>query len=151
TADDAFERALALAPDDVATLRGLAELQLRRGRYENAADALIRVARQSQDRGQLRWAFLALGDIYDVHLPDPKRADIAFRRVLRLSPGDEVALGRLTRLALTQDDLEAAEASLAELVAAHPRSTTAREQSLALATGFEVAGDGRRAEETLER
>src|SRR5690606_21270171 len=89
--------------------------------------------------------------IYDVHLPDPKRADIAFRRVLRLSPGDEVALGRLTRLALTQGDLEPAEASLAEFLTAHPRSTTAREQSLALATGREVAGDGRRAEETLER
>jgi Flp pilus assembly protein TadD len=150
-ASEALRTALGLNPDDAHALRRLAELHLEAGRFEPAADALIRIARHQQDRDELRWVFLTLGEIYDQHLPDPKRADVAYRRVLKLVPGDEEALDRLAKLHLETGELEKVEDILDELAAAHPGAETTRDRFLDLAATLETKGEVRKAEETLER
>ena len=70
--------ALSLEPDRVEALRTLADLCFQDEDWRGATEALIRIARLTKDRNELRDVFYKLGDIYDEHLPDPKRADAYF-------------------------------------------------------------------------
>ncbi|UJR79184.1 hypothetical protein [Sandaracinus amylolyticus] len=149
-AREALRAVLALSPEMLDALRRLAELCLEDEDYRNAAEALIRIARIRKDREELRWVFFTLGEIYDRHIPDVKRAEAAYRRVLKLAPDDVTAMERLAALFRRDNQLQAAAEQLGELSRVEPDPDRARGHQLALAQVLEQMGDPRRAEQVLE-
>ena len=104
-------RILALTPSDPGALSALAELAWSAGSWGEAADLLIRRARQERDPAALKEIFQRLGVLYDEHLPDPARASQALLRALQI-PGDDASdaalLERLSQLSLRQGDWQSA-------------------------------------------
>jgi tetratricopeptide (TPR) repeat protein len=149
-AKDALRAALALAPERVEALRKLAQLSLAGGDHRTAADALIRIARVRKDREELRWVFFTLGDIYDVHIPDAKRAEAAFLRVLKLDAEDLPSMERLAALYQREQQLPQAADMLDRLAKAEGDPDRVRKHQLALASVLESSGDARKAEQVLE-
>jgi tetratricopeptide (TPR) repeat protein len=149
-ARQALKSALALAPEKLDAARRVAQLALEDGEYREAAEALIRIARLCKDIEELRWVFFTLGDIYDRHIPDAKRAEAAFRRVLKLAPGDVPALERLATLYRREHQFAAAAEQLEQLIRVEPDPDRVRAHQLSFAEVLEQMGDGRRAEQVLE-
>lgn len=110
----ALKSALEAAPTDSSTLEDLVNVALEDGAYAEAAEALIRFARLRQERDRLQWVFFELGRIYDEHLPDARRAEAAFARVLKLAPGDPDTLERLASLRERAGDATGAANALRE-------------------------------------
>lgn len=117
----AYQRALAVAPDnpDALNLLGTALLQL--GQAERALDCLRRAARRLRDNpgvmGNLGHAYFALGRF--------EEAREAFRKASRLDPRQmQFQLGVATSLAM-QGELEDAEAFLRRLVSRFPHEALA--------------------------
>jgi hypothetical protein len=98
----AAKRALTVAmeadPDRVETQQALAALHLSDGDHRAAADVLVRVARSARDSALVLWAFRQLGALYDGPLPDLKRAEIAYTRVLGIDPDDDATVERLASI-----------------------------------------------------
>ncbi len=86
---------LAVMPDDHAALRALARLARAAREWNVAADAMIRLAKHTGDPAERIELLFGLGEVLDDHIGDPKRAEIAWRRVLSLSPEDARTLQRL--------------------------------------------------------
>ena len=149
-ARDALKAALALDPQRVDALRRLARLQLEDADWRGAAESLIRIARLRQDRDELRWVFFTLGDIYDRHLPEPKRAEAAFRRVLKLLPDDLEALDRLASLFERENQYVDAVPVIEELLAKEIDPDERHRHLLRLAIAHERRGDPRSAEHVLD-
>ncbi|MFK8004572.1 MAG: hypothetical protein AB8H86_33700 [Polyangiales bacterium] len=95
-AKEALLAALVIDPNHVDALEKLARLCLEDEDWSGAAEALVRFARLTKTREHMRWVFFELGTIYDLHLPDARRAEAAYRRVLKLEPDDLEALERLS-------------------------------------------------------
>lgn len=149
-AKNALRAALAIAPEKIEALRKLAQLSLAGEDYRTAADALIRIARVRKDRDELRWVFFTLGDIYDRHIPDPKRAEAAFLRVLKLDAEDLASMERLAELYQRERQMPQAAEMLERLAAGEVDPDKVRKHQLALANVLESAGDARKAEQVLE-
>lgn len=79
-------------------LSALAELHVSTGEYHEAADVLVHLARAAPGEGALAEVFLRLGTLYDEHLPDAKRAELALARAIALAPDDTRAFERLANL-----------------------------------------------------
>ncbi len=146
----ALKKALAIEPQRVQTLKRLAQLTLGEGDWRGAAEALIRIARLRQDRDELRWVFFNLGDIYDRHMPDAKRAEAAFRRVLKLIPDDLEALDRLAQLFERELLHDKAIDTLQTLATKEIDPDERRRHRLRLALAHERRGDPRSAEHVLD-
>ncbi|MEC7525602.1 MAG: hypothetical protein VYE22_37315 [Myxococcota bacterium] len=142
--------ALGLEPERIEALRDLAELCLEDEDWRGAAEVLIRIARIRKEREELRWVFFTLGDIYDQHMPDPRRAEAAFRRVLKLLPRDVPAMERLAKLYEREGQLENAAQMLAQLAQLDVDPDSNRGHRLQLAAVHERLGDARKAEQVLD-
>jgi tetratricopeptide (TPR) repeat protein len=149
-AKSALRAALALQPERVDALRLLADLCLEDEDWRGAAEVLIRIARIRKEREELRWVFFTLGDIYDRHMPDPRRAEAAFQRVLKLLPQDVEAMDKLAVLYEREGQLDKAAEMLFELARLDVDPESNRAHRLKLAEIFERLGDARRAEQVLE-
>jgi tetratricopeptide (TPR) repeat protein len=149
-AREALRAVLAQSPENLDSLKRFAELSLEAHAHRDAADALIKIARLRQDRDELHWVFFTLGEIYDQHIPDPKRAEAAYRRVLKLVPGDLLAMERLAALLRRQGELQGAAEQLQELARSEPDYERARNHQLSLADVYREMNDPRRAEQVLE-
>ncbi len=146
----ALRAALALMPERIDALRALANLCLEDEDWRGAAEVLIRIARIRKEREELRWVFFTLGDIYDQHMPDPRRAEAAFQRVLKLLPQDVPAMERLAVLYEREGQMQKAAETLAELARLDVDPERNRGHRLKLAETFERLGDARKAEQVLE-
>lgn len=146
----ALRAALERSPEHVVALRKLAQLSLADEDYRGAAEALVRLAKLRRDVEELRWVFFELAGIYDRHIPDPKRAEAAYRRVLKLVPDDAAAMDRLAELYRREGLLPQAVEMLEALLKLELDPDRARALRLRLAAIHEQAGDARRAEQTLE-
>ncbi|MFK7990298.1 MAG: hypothetical protein AB8I08_30030 [Sandaracinaceae bacterium] len=149
-AKNALRSALALAPERVEALRDLANLCLDDEDWRGAAEVLIRIARLRKEREELRWVFFTLGDIYDQHMPDPRRAEAAFRRVLKLLPQDTPAMERLAALYERENHFDKAAEMLAELARVDLDPDANRAHRIRLSALHEQLGDARKAESVLE-
>lgn len=142
---------VALEPESPRALRALARTARAAEEWNVAADAMIRLAKVSTDDAERVALFFGLGEIFDAHIPDPRRAEAAWRRVLALSPRDERTLVRLSDLyRRTGDTAREADAiqSLATVLAPSPERT---ERLLRLAAIAELPiGDLKRALTALE-
>lgn len=150
-AREALRAALGLDPDRLEALRRLAELSITDEDWRGAAEALIRVARLTKDVDELKDVFFRLGDIYDAHLPDPRRAEAAFKRVLKLAPEDLHSLERLARLYEREGALPQAAETLGQLAQSEPDPERARAYRIELAGVLERQGQARQAESVLEQ
>ncbi len=151
-AQDTLREALEFSPEH---LKGLAQLANLLGvdasQQRERAELLIRIARLSRDPDELCDVFFKLGEIYDEHMPDPKRAEAAYRRVLKLSPRHQPALERLSALQKRSGQTEAAAESLERLIYIAERAEQKRDVSFELSRLREGAGELREAEDVLER
>ncbi len=140
-----------IVPDHDAALRALARLSVDAQDWTPAADAMIRLARVTANPVERVELFFALGEIFDRRLPDPRRAEAAYRRALQLAPEDPRTLSRLSDLYARIDapDREAEVLSvLVPLMAAGPERVALQ---LRLARALdEGAGDAVKAEAALE-
>jgi tetratricopeptide (TPR) repeat protein len=142
--------ALSISPEHLAALRDYAQLAERDKEWREAAEALIRLARLSRDVNELRDVFFRLGEIYDLHMPDPRRAEAAYRRVLKLGPRHAKALERLAALYRREQQIPLAIEALERLVQVAETPARRREVAFELSRIKEDAGDLRGAEEALE-
>lgn len=145
-----LRNALSVAPEHLATLRDFAQLCERDQEWRECAEALIRLARLSRDPAELREVFFKLGEVYDLHLPDARRAEAAYRRVLKLGPKHVKALERLAALYQREGQLELAVEALERLAQVAETVARRREVAFELARLKESHADPRGAEETLE-
>jgi len=148
---EALRSALGLDPDRTDALQTLAQLCLADSDWRGAAEALIRIARLRKEGEELRWVFFSLGDIYDQHLPDRKRAEAAFRRVLKMFPDDLETLQRLATLYEREQNVEEAIPVLRRLAIVEPDTGRSRAAYAQLAWLLESKRDHRGAEATLEQ
>jgi len=124
SARDDFQAALALAPDNLRALAGLAESASSPQRVEAFEKALGLVARGDSARLPL---LRRLARLLEFPLEVPVRAQAAWREVLAEVPGDAEAEGRLLELArLTGSDEELVRL-LQQRLAREPRGPGARE------------------------
>ncbi len=150
-AREALRAALSLDPEHAKALRRLADLNMHAEDWRGAAEALIRIARLKSDREELRRVFFSLGDIYERHMPDAKRAEAAFGRVLKLVPNDREAMHRLAELHLREGQVEKAAALLERLANLEVDGSDNWDDRFRLATAFEQIGEHRKAEGVLEK
>ncbi len=146
----ALRSALDLAPENANALKKLAQLSLRGEDYRGAAEALVRLAKARPELEELRWIFFELGKIYDAHIPDAKRAEAAYRRVLKLAPDDLLATEKLAALYRREGQLPAAIEQYEALLKGEIDPEQVRIHRLSLAAVHEQAGDARKAEQVLE-
>jgi Flp pilus assembly protein TadD len=115
-ADQAFLRALQLAPGHPMILGNHATLLRRLGRHEEALQAWRQVVAAAPDAAP---AWRALGTVA-AELRRPAEARPAFERALALQPGDAMAWHALGHACRALDDLDAAEAALRQSLALAP-------------------------------
>lgn len=149
-AKEALLAALAIDPKHADALEKLALLCLEDEDWTGAAEALVRFAHLRQTRDHLRWVFFELGTIYDLHLPDAKRAEAAYRRVLKIEPDDLQALERLSSFYFKNKMWSQAVIATREL---HAREIDPDEKTghiIRLSRAYEEDGKLRPAEQTLD-
>ena len=143
--------ALELNPEDLPALSQFEGLLNHTQNQRERAEVLVRMARLSRDPDELCDVFFKLGDIYDVHLPDPRRAEAAYRRVMKLAPKHQAALERLSALLKRGGQTELAAESLERLMQVAERPEQRRDVAFELSRLKEDSADFRGAEEVLER
>jgi predicted Zn-dependent protease len=147
----AFEAALAERPDDVGALSAFADLSVTLKDWPAAEEALVRLARLVPAPEDQREVYLRLGDLYTHHSVNLSRAEVAFREVLKRSPGDVATTEKLVEVHRRQNDAGRAAELQQELVkvAASPEEKRSRLVHLAL-IHEQTGHDNRRAEQSLE-
>ncbi len=150
-AKEALRAALSFEGENADALKKLAELCLADQDYRGAAESLIRLARVRKDREELRWVFFTLGSIYDQHMPDTRRAEAAYRRVLKLLPTDVEAMERLADLYERENELGKSVEMLKMLADNELDPDANRDHRLRLSASLERQGDSRGAEKVLEQ
>ncbi|MGC4066556.1 MAG: hypothetical protein QM784_18355 [Polyangiaceae bacterium] len=146
-----LERALALQPEDEQTLALLSHILVVSGDGEEAEQHLIRLAACAHDEGLVLEAYRQLATLYETTLEQPARAEIAYREILRRSPGDPAG-DQLVSILLNLDQPAEAVAVLLELVEHSKDTPLEKGRHLELARIYDaVLGERRRAEEVLER
>ena len=152
-AKEALRKALTLDSENVDLLTRLADLCLEDEDWRGAAESLIRVARvrrDSSDVAEVADVFYKLGDIYDLRLPDARRAEAAFKRVVRLAPDHTDAIERLAAIHEREGNHTGTTEMLVLLIQHESDSSKLRQHRLRLASAYEQRGDLRRAEAVLE-
>jgi tetratricopeptide (TPR) repeat protein len=146
-----LERALALQPDHAETLALLSRILIAAGDGEEAEQHLIRLAASANDEGLVLEAYRQLASLYETTLEQPARAEVAYREILRRSPGDPAG-DRLVSILLNLDQPTSAVAVLVELLEHSKDTVLEKGRQLELARIYDaVLGERRRAEEVLEK
>ncbi|MBI5548526.1 MAG: hypothetical protein HY901_31980, partial [Deltaproteobacteria bacterium] len=139
-----FEAALALAPDNLRALSGLAECRADRPMIERLDEAVQTLPRGAANRVTL---LRRLARLLEWPLAEELRARHAWREVQAESPSDAEAEGRLIELARQANDREDLIQLLRRHLAREPRGVAARQARHELAQVLESIG---RDEEALE-
>jgi hypothetical protein len=152
---ESAKRALAFAlesnPDHAEALAVFADVSGREGDWSGAEQALIRLVRLVPDTAEQAAIYMRLGEIYDEHLPNPERAELAYREVLRRSAGDIPAQERLVGVYGRMGDATRAIEMQQGLLQGAPTPDAKRKRVVELAMIYEqVAKDPKRGEGMLE-
>jgi len=149
-AREAYAAALVASPDDTSVLRRAADLALADGDGRTAIDFLIRLARIERGRDELKRIFLELGDSYERLLPDARRAEASYRRVLQLDATHERANARLVAVLASGGNVDDALTVADQFEHAAPDSPVPMQLRFSVARAIEKSGDARKAEHLLE-
>jgi tetratricopeptide (TPR) repeat protein len=148
----ALQAALDENPDHVDALEAFAELCAGEGDWPNAEQAYIRLGRHATDSARQIQIYTKLGELYDTTLPNPERAELAYREVLKRDPENAPAMARLVQVYARMNQPQQALQLQQEFLAKATSSETRRDRTLGLALVEEqIAGDRKKAEATFER
>ncbi len=149
----AAKRALAAAldanPDHVDALGAFADVSAAEEDWSGAEQAWIRLARLVPEPERQAAIYFRLGDLYDTHLPNPERAELAYQEILKHSPGDIKARERLVALYQKMGDPARAVEQQTLLVNAAEAPEAKCHRTVQLAAIHEAMGDVKKAEATL--
>ncbi len=153
---DAAKAALAAAldanPDHAEALEAFAELCLEEGDWASGEQALIRLARHTIELPRQAQIYRRLGELYDTTLPNPERAELAYKEVLKREPDDADTVARLVQVYGRLGDKATALSLQSDLLARAKTPEEKRDRTLTLAIVEEqIGGDRKRAEATFER
>ena len=148
----ALTAALDASPEHVEALDALAELCLLEGDWTGAEQAWIRLARHVSEGNAQADVYEKLARLYDSELPNPSRAELSYREVLKRRPGDVATSEKLVlvlgRLGQKDKALELQNELVQQAVSVEDK----RDRTLALARVYEdVLSDRRQAEATLDK
>lgn len=149
TAKRALARALEDSPDHVDALDAFADVCASEGDWTGAEQALIRLARLVADPGRQASLYLRLGGLYDEHLPNPERAELAYQEILKRTPSDETARERLVALYQRTGDTRSALEQQTALVNVAETPEAKCKRTVELAGVYESSNDLKKAESTL--
>jgi cellulose synthase operon protein C len=148
----ALGAALDANPDHVEALSTFAELCVEEGDWSAAEQAYIRLVRHLPEPARQAQIYRRLGELYDTSLPNPERAELAYREVLKREPEDQDAVSRLVqtlgRRGLPDKAIELATEFLGR--ATTPEAKRSRTLSLALVIE-QQGNDRKKAEALLEK
>jgi lipopolysaccharide biosynthesis regulator YciM len=148
----ALSAALDANPDHAGALEALADLCAAEGDWSAAEQAWIRLARHLPDQERQAQVYRKLGELYDVNLPNPERAELAYLEVLKRTPDDAGTVERLVNVYGQRGQAERAVELQNELLARASTPEQKRDRTLALAAVFEqIVKDRKRADATFER
>jgi cellulose synthase operon protein C len=151
----AAKRALAAAldgsPDHVDALRAFADLCSAESDWEGAEQAIIRLARLITEPERQAEIYMKLGAIYQEHLPNNERAELAYLEVLKRLPEDVPARERLVSLYAASGEKDKALETQQSLLAAAHEPAEKRQRTIEMARLHEtVGGDVKKAEQALD-
>jgi tetratricopeptide (TPR) repeat protein len=148
----ALTAALDANPDHAGALEALAELASAEGDWAAAEQALIRLVRHAPEPARQAQIYRKLGELYDVNLPNPERADLAYQEVLKREPDDAATVERLVRVADKLGQPARAVELTQSLLARATSPQEKRDRTLLLAGVHEqVLKDKKQADATFER
>ena len=153
---DAAKLALAAAldanPDHCDALEAFAELCFAEGDFAGAEQSWIRLVRHVTDPARQATIYRRLGDLYDAQLPNPQRAELAYKEVLKREPDDTASSERLVLVYGRLGDVARAVELQTELVNRASGAADKRDRTIQLARVYEtIASDKRKAEATLDK
>lgn len=148
----ALSAALDANPDHVEALSAFAELCNEEGDWNAAEQALIRLVRHLPEPARQAQIYRRLGELYDTSLPNPERAELAYREVLKRDPDDNDAVLRLTQVLGRRGEPAKAVEIAGEFLARASTPEAKRQRTLGLALVVEqLAGDRKKAEAILDK
>jgi tetratricopeptide (TPR) repeat protein len=153
---DAARKALGAAleanPDHVDALEAYGSLALTEGEWNRAEDTWIKLARVASSPEKQAEVYGRLAELYDTDLPNPQRAEICYREILKRKPNDPVATGALVRVYGKLGDVVKAVQLQTELVDGATDADEKLARTIALADVYdELAKDKRSALSILEK
>ncbi|AKT38058.1 tetratricopeptide repeat protein [Chondromyces crocatus] len=148
-AKGALAAALEANPDHVEALSAFADVSASEGDWSGAEQAWIRLARLIPDQTKQIAIYLRLGELYDEHLPNQERAELAYQEILKRSPTDASARERLVALYKRSGDSARAIEQQNILIEAAATPEEKCQRTAELAEIYEAAGDTKKAETTL--
>ena len=148
----ALSAALDANPDHAEALEAFAELCLGEGDWTSGEQALIRLARHTIELPRQAQIYRRLGELYDTTLPNPERAELAYKEVLKRAPDDTETVSRLVQVYGRMGDPATALSLQSDLLSRAKTPDEKRDRTLALALVEEqIGGDRKRAEATLDK
>jgi tetratricopeptide (TPR) repeat protein len=153
---DAARRALNAAleanPDHADALEAFAGLAAADGDFEGAEQALIRLARTATEPERQAAIYRKLAKLYDGDLPNPSRAEICYREILKRLPDDADAMQSLVFVYVRLGDAVKALELATQLVDKAQANDEKRDRTLALSRVYDEAGkDKKSALSVLEK
>ena len=153
---DAARKALGAAleanPDHADALEAYGGLALAEGEWKRAEDTFIRLARVVSLPEKQAEIYGRLAALYDSELPNPQRAEICYREILKRRPNDPVATSALVKVYGRLGDVLKAVELQNGLVEQATDPDEKRTRTVALAEVYdEVAKDKRSAAAILEK
>jgi tetratricopeptide (TPR) repeat protein len=151
-ARQALGAALEASPDHADALEAYANLALAEGEWKRAEETFIRLARAASLPEKQAEIYGRLAGLYDSELPNPQRAEICYREILKRKPNDPAATGALVRVYGRMGDIVKAVQLQTELVERATDPDEKRQRTLALADVYdEAAKDKKSAFAILEK
>ncbi|HYP89535.1 MAG TPA: tetratricopeptide repeat protein, partial [Polyangiaceae bacterium] len=148
----ALSAALDANPNHVEALSTFAELCAEEGDWSAAEQAYIRLVRHLPEPARQAQIYRRLGELYDSSLPNPERAELAYREVLKRAPDDGDTISRLVQVLGRRGVPEQAVELQTEFLSRATTAETKRARTLGLALTVEqLTGDRKKAEAILDR
>ena len=148
-AKHALAAALEANPDHVEALSAFADVAAAENDWSGAEQAWIRLARLVTDPERQAAIYMRLGELYDEHLPNPERAELAYNEILKRKPDDVAARERLVQLFQRAGEHGRALEQQTILINAAEAPEDKCLRTTELARIHELAGDVKKAEATL--
>ncbi len=148
-AREALQAALDANPDNPDALSAFADVCAAEGEWEQVEQSIIRLGRLVSEPDKQCEIYLRLGALYDEHLPNPERAEMAYQEVLKRAPENTKARGKLVELYLAAGEPQRAFEQQQEVITAANSPADKCTATVKLAEIHEASGDPKLAEKTL--
>lgn len=144
TARQALGAALAASPDHLEALSAYADLCAADQDWKGAEESWIRLARVAAGPEKQAAVYEKLARLYETNLPNPQRAEICWREILKRRPEDAAALEALVQVYVRQGNVLKAVETQTLLVDRAVDNDLRRDRTLALAKVYDDAAQDKK-------